>query len=314
MSEIGRRTTTHQTRIDAPAPTVYRIIADAAAWPQRFGPTVHVERTDLGAGAERLRLWATAGDRVLSWTSLRELDKHGLTVTFRQEVTNPPVAAMGGTWKITPVTADSCVLTLLHDFEAVDDDPTELAWIAASTDRNSTIELSNIKALAESWDEQQSLVFSFADDVVIDGGLQEAYEFLYQAGLWSGRLPHVAAIDLREEPGNVQWMKMVTRAMDGSEHTTESVRVGFGDRIVYKQLVPPALMTAHTGVWSLEQTDSGVHVTSSHTVAVNPAAITAVLGEQADLEAACKFIRAAVGGNSAATLKLTRQFVELVHV
>lgn len=318
MSDQTTRTTTHTTRIHAPARVVYRVIADAVAWPQRFGPNVHVEREPLGAGRERLRIWATAENAVLAWTSLRELDEEGLIVRFRQEVPQPPIAAMAGTWRIAPAedNYDACTLTLNHEFRAVHDDPEQLAWIERATERNSTIELSNIKALAESWAEQERLVFAFEDSVLIDGTVEAAYDFLYRADLWTERLPHVDRIEVREDTANVQRMTMVTRAKDGSAHTTESVRICFPhQRIVYKQLVPPALMTAHTGVWSIERTATGVvRVTSSHTVTVKPSAIAAVLGEGADLAAARAFIRAAVGGNSAATLALAKSHVEPVRV
>ncbi|KOG87069.1 cyclase, partial [Streptomyces varsoviensis] len=74
MTSYGRHRTVHETEIDAPADTVYAIIADATAWPERFTPTVHVEREPLGAAAERLRIWATANGEVKHWTSRRDLD------------------------------------------------------------------------------------------------------------------------------------------------------------------------------------------------------------------------------------------------
>ncbi len=107
---------------------------------------------------------------------------------------------------------------------------------------------------------------------------------------------------------------MVTRAGNGSEHTTESVRVCFpGDRIVYKQLVTPPLMAAHTGIWTLEKGAEGLKVTSHHTIALNASAIPAVLGEEATPASARAYVRAAVGGNSAATLAHAKRFTESAH-
>ncbi len=314
MPANGKHQTAHEIEIEAPSERVYRLIADAADWPQRFEPTIHVERTALEAGSERLRIWATANGEVRSWTSLRELDPEGLRISFRQEVSTHPVAAMGGEWIIVPLDADRSRLTLLHDFDAVDDTPENVAWVSQATDRNSKAELANIKHLAETWDRHQELVFSFEDSVLIRGTLTETYDFLYQAALWHERLPHVGRLDLREDVENVQWMSMETVTKDGSSHVTESVRIcSPSERIVYKQLVPPLLMTAHLGVWSFEETPDGVRASSSHTVTVNEATVVPVLGADATVETAKQFIRGAAGGNSVATLTLAKKFVESLH-
>ena len=46
-----------------------------------------------------------------------------MRISFRQEVSSPPVASMGGTWIVEAITADESRVRLLHDFRAVDDDP-----------------------------------------------------------------------------------------------------------------------------------------------------------------------------------------------
>jgi len=314
MTAIGRHITRHEISIDAPADVVYQIVADATAWPQRFAPTVQVEREDLGDGSERLRIWAVADLKVHSWTSRRELSPEDRVIRFRQEVSSAPVAAMGGTWRIMAAGARSSQLVLCHEFAAINDDPAGVEWIRKVTDRNSTTELSNIKALAESWDALPGLMFSFEDSVLVDGPRHAVYDFLYDAKLWAERLPHVARIELHEPTENVQWMSMDTKTKDGSAHTTESVRICTPDeRIVYKQLLPPSLMTAHTGVWAVEETGSGVRATSSHTVTLKPQAISAVLGTKADVATAKDFVRSAAGGNSQATLALAKAYAEGHH-
>jgi aromatase/bifunctional cyclase/aromatase len=317
----GKYLTRHETEIAAPAERVYGIIADAAAWPLHFTPTIHVERTALGPADERLAIWASANGEVKHWTSHRELDAAQGRVTFRQEVSSPPVASMGGEWIVEPLDKARCRLVLLHDFDAVGDTPENVAWVEKATDRNSQTELANIKALAEDWEHRQELVFSFEDSIVVNGSPEEVYDFLYDAKLWHERLPHVGRIELREDVENVQHLSMLTVIKDGSSHTTESVRVCFpapGDaaageapaRIVYKQLVPPSLMTAHLGTWRFEQVPEGVRATSAHTVTINEATIAQVLGPQAGVEDAKQAVRAGAGGNSRATLALAKEFVE----
>lgn len=301
----------HTIDIDAPVEVVYGVIADATAWPQHFAPTIRVERSAVNATGERLRIWATANGEVKSWTSRRELDPAARRISFRQEVSAPPVASMAGEWLVTSVAGGSR-LTLRHDFTATDDDPAGLAWITEVTDRNSEIELANVKAVAQRWDRLPDLVFSFSDSVAVDGSAQAVYDFLRDAARWSERLPHVARLDISEDVPGIQWMAMDTRTKDGSTHTTESVRICEPDRlrITYKQLVPPSLMTAHTGVWTVRETPEGAEACSEHTVTVNEATVTDVLGPDATVATARDFIRRAAGGNSVATLELAKKHVE----
>lgn len=307
MLRTGVHRTEHQIEVQASPDTVYGIVAGASAWPVHFAPTVHVERQDLCGGQERLRIWATANGEVKSWTSRRELFPEQGRVTFRQEVSSPPVASMGGEWIAAAGERGGTRLTLLHDFTATD--AAGLDWLKAATDRNSTTELANIKALAET---AEGLVFDFADSTTVQGDAATVYAFLHEAGSWPDRLPHVSRMELREEAGNVQRMVMDTLTKDGSAHTTESVRVCFPEarRILYKQIVTPPLMTAHVGEWTVEETGSGVVATSRHTIRLNPAAIVPVLGPDATPDAAKAFVRRAVGGNSAATLALAKSFAE----
>ena len=73
---------------------------------QRPPPTVHADYAERGETEERIRLWATANGEVKNWTSRRRLDPAALRVEFRQEVSSPPVAAMGGTWIVEPLAGD----------------------------------------------------------------------------------------------------------------------------------------------------------------------------------------------------------------
>ncbi|MGA4950182.1 aromatase/cyclase [Streptomyces lydicamycinicus] len=307
--------TVHETAVEAPADRVYALVRDAASWPQRFTPTVHVRREELGPRDERLHLWATANDEVKHWTSHRTLDPVRRRVTFRQEVCSPPVAAMGGEWVIEDRPGGTSTLTLHHDFAAVDDLPGNVEWITSATDRNSTTELQNIKALAEGWREPDELLFSFEDHETVHAPADTVYGFLRDADQWPHRLPHVARMELAEPSDGIQQMTMVTRAGNGSEHTTASVRVCFpAERtIVYKQVTTPPLMTLHTGRWTVADTGDGLRVTSQHTIRLNAAAIPAVVGEGATPAEARTYVREAVGGNSAATLALAKEFAEARH-
>src|SRR5262249_20731561 len=137
------------------------------------------------------------------------------------------------------------------------------------------------------------------------------YDFLNEAQLWTERLPHVARVKLDEEMTGLQILEMDTTAKDGSVHTTRSVRVCQPyASIIYKQIVLPPLMTLHTGRWLIKPTDGGVCVTSRHTVGLNTAKISDVLGGDADVATARAAVKTALSGNSMATLKLAKAYAE----
>ncbi|MEV5432619.1 aromatase/cyclase [Streptomyces sp. NPDC052701] len=301
----------HEITAEAPAATVYRLIAEVENWPRIFPPTIYVDHVERGADEERIRIWATANGEAKSWTSRRTLDPENLRITFRQEVSAPPVAAMGGTWIIEPLSDTRSRIRLLHDYRAVDDDPESLRWIDEAVDRNSRSELAALKENVELAHGAEDITFSFEDTVQIDGSAKDVYDFIDQAGLWAERLPHVARVHLTEDTPGLQTLEMDTRAKDGSTHTTKSYRVTFPHhRIAYKQVTLPALMTLHTGVWTFTENERGVTATSQHTVVLNTTNIAKVLGPEAGVAQARAYVQGALSTNSRATLNHAKDYAE----
>ncbi|MFJ8028739.1 aromatase/cyclase [Streptomyces sp. NPDC096311] len=301
----------HEITIAAPAPAVYRLLAEVTNWPRIFPPTIHVDRVEHDGSQERIRIWATANGEAKNWTSRRELDPEALRITFRQEVTAPPVAAMGGTWIIEPLGENASRVRLLHDYRAVDDDPHDLLWIDEAVDKNSRSELAALKKNVEFAHAAEEVTFSFEDTVYVDGAAKDVYAFINEANLWSERLPHVATVRLEEDTVGLQTLEMDTRAKDGSVHTTKSYRVTFPhQRIAYKQVTLPALMTLHTGHWTFEDTDQGVAATSQHTVTLNTDNIESILGCGATVADAREYVHTALSTNSRATLTHAKAFAE----
>jgi aromatase len=311
MSQPDNRVVEHEIKVLAPPEAVYQIIAEVANWPQIFPPSVHVEYLERGAEKELIQIWATANGEAKTWTSRRVLDPKALRIEFRQEVSQPPVGAMGGTWIVEPISDGESLVRLQHDYRAVDGDPKKLEWIDMAVDRNSRAELAALKINAELATRAPELLATFDDIVQIDGSAKDVYDFINEAHLWPQRLPHVARVSLREDAPGLQFLEMDTRTKDGSVHTTKSVRVGFPHtRIVYKQIQTPALMTLHTGHWLLDEKPDGVTATSRHTVVINDANIAKVLGDEASIDDARTFVRTALSTNSLATLGHAKKYAE----
>lgn len=299
----------HATIVGASAHEVYALVADVRRWPHSFVPTVHVEVLGAHDHAERIQLWATANGRVRTWTSQRMLDPESLRVVFRQEVPAAPVLAMEGEWELVPVADGGTEVRLHHRFTVADQDAYDQVFRAVDT--NSVAELAGLKKiLEEGFGAHAELVFTFDDSIFVEGEAKDAYDFLYRADRWAAELSHVAAITVEEED-LIQTLRMDTVALDGTTHTTESVRVCFPNRsIVYKQTVTPPVMAAHTGRWTIQPIDAGVRVRSEHTVVIRPEMVTELLGPSATLTQAKTMIQNALGANSRKTLASTKKAVE----
>ncbi|MEW1777534.1 aromatase/cyclase [Streptomyces sp. NPDC086777] len=301
----------HEITVSAPAAEVYRLIADVANWPRIFPPTIYVDHLERSGNEELIGIWATANGEAKNWTSHRVLDPEGLRITFRQTVSTPPVASMGGTWIIEPAGEDASRVRLLHDYTAVGDDPAGLAWIDEAVDRNSRSELAALKTNVELATASQELTFSFEDTVRVDGAAKDLYDFVNEADRWSERLPHVATVRLTEDTPGLQTLEMDTRAKDGSTHTTKSYRVCLdGRKIAYKQTTLPALMNLHTGYWTFRETDEGTFASSQHTVVLRPENIAQILGPEAGVAEAREYVRGALSTNSRATLNHAKAYAE----
>jgi aromatase len=311
MPDSDIHQTAHEITVAAPAKTVFDLIADAANWPTIFPPTVHVDYLEHGETAERLRIWAMANGEVKNWQSRRELDHERLRITFRQEVSQHPLLARGGAWLIAPLPGGRTLVRFTHEFRVVANEPRNVDWVRRAVDRNSTSELAALKSAAEREDTEE-LLLSFDDTVKVPAARQNAYDFLYDAGKWAERVPHVAGIALTEETPGIQMMEMDTLGADGSTHTTKSVRVCFPhDRIVYKQLQPPSIMTVHTGRWRLADGDGDGQtvVTATHTVRLDRLAIPTALGGNATLTDARQLVRTNLGNNSIATIRAAAEHI-----
>ncbi|MFD7450303.1 SRPBCC family protein [Kitasatospora sp. NPDC059827] len=298
------RTTEHRRTVAAPPAALYELVADVTRWPAVFGPTVHVQHLEHTGDRERFRIWAVLNGAVSNWTSRRVLDPVTRRIDFRQEVSRAPVASMGGSWEFLELPGGHTEVVLRHAFTAVDDDPEQAEWITRAVDRNSPSELGALARVAELGHPVDEVVFSFTDEVALTVGAAEAFAFVDRADRWAELLPHVDEVALEEPEPGVQRLEMVTRTADGATHRTASWRVRQEPEwIAYKQSTPPALLLGHSGLWTFGTDAQGRPVaTARHTVAVDPAAVPAVLGPGSTLADARAHLREALGGNSLRTL------------
>lgn len=315
-----QRTVEHSITARAPAPVLFRLIAEVEGWPQLFGPALYVQILDRGARAERFRMWALVGDEVRSWTSWRHLDRARMRIDFRQEHSQAPISTMAGWWCFEPRGNDITRIVLRHTYTITGDNVDQSAWIQDGIDRNSGVELAALKAWAERGQLTDELLLSFTDQMILPATAADAYAFLYRADLWPERVPHVHRVAVTEqaqaspsadnEPA-VQLLDMETVDMAGRAHITRSIRLCFPHGLIaYKQIAVPDLLLAHSGAWSLAAAGGGVEVTARHLAVLDPDGVSRVLGQGTSLASARAQIRQMLGANSLATLRAAKSFLE----
>lgn len=292
MPQPDLREVEHEITVSAPAATVYRLIAEVDNWPRIYPRTVYAEQVPETGGQELVRIWATTEASFEHWTALRTLDPERLRITFRPTGFGPPLASMDGGWIIEPLSPAESRVRLLHAFSVVDNDPGELKRIDSAVDRNSRTELADLKKSVEEAYLAEEFTFSFEDTARIAGSAEDVYDFVNEAQLWAERLPHVTEVRLDEDKPGLQTLETVTRAPDGSTQLARSHRVCLPHRrIAYRQVTLPALLSLHTGSWTFEETAAGVVASARHTVVLNTANITAILGPDATVADARAHVR-----------------------
>lgn len=304
--------TEHSIHVQAPAGDIYEVLADVETWPLIFPPTVHAVTREDADGHQLIELWAMAGGVLKNWQSTRVLNREQRTIEFRQVRRDPSVQSMVGLWRIEE-SGEGSLVTLTHDFEAAPGGALGLTDIERAVDGNSNAELGRLKTACEKGLHRPGAArITFEDDIVVRGSAADAFAFIDRAEKWPDRLAHVAAMDLVEEEPGLQVMRMVTRAPDGSEHTTASGRVcARPDVIRYKQFECPPALHAHRGRWEFHDLgDGAVRVVSHHEVVIDFAATAALPSPPASDAEAAQLVRHSLGSNSRATLSYLREHLE----
>jgi aromatase len=295
--------------VDAPAGVVYGMLADAVRWPLLLPSYVHVERMDFDGVREQLRLWDLEAGRVRSLHVRRTLHPHTRTIEFEQEDASWPGAPTEGSWTVSPAGEQQCLLTLRRT-------RTLSGPAAAGSTRADDVfeaaartQLAHVKEIAEHWEKLDELLLSFEDSVRVEGPFELVYDFLYRIGDWVELIPHVEWTSVTEDEPGIQLAAMDTcAARSGRTDTIEAVRLCFpsAGRIVYKETMTPELIAAHSGEWYLVPDASGVTVVSAHHLMLEEAAVAPVLGPDATLAEARRYVREWLGRESTEALALAK--------
>ncbi|MFJ7589428.1 SRPBCC family protein [Streptomyces sp. NPDC097617] len=298
-------TSEHTARIAAPAGVVYGLLADAVRWPLLLPAPVHVERIDFDGVHERLRLWDVRDQRIGSFHLRRTLHPHSRTIEFEQEDTARPGTPTTGTWTVEDHGDTHALVTLRQDRTVERQPAATTGHSRRQWEREPAERLTHLAAAAERWDRLDRLLLSFEDSVHLDGPAELVYDFLHRIADWPERLPHVDSAEVSEDVPGVQLAALDTCATpDGLTRSTRTVRLCFPSaaRIVFKELLTPEPIAAHTGAWSLAPDGDGVRVLCAQQVLLHEPPGTP--GDAAGLAETRRHVRIWLGRASTETLRL----------
>lgn len=310
MTNSQQHSVQDEVSVAAPAGVVRSLVEDVAGWTQLHKPAVHAEILEDDGEAQLIRHWAVAGrDSARTWRERRTKEDRGDRIRFAHEPAEAPFASIGGSWAFQEQ-GQKTLVTLRHDFTLLDGEGPSADELSTRLRQGGQAYLQSLAHAAENREELERLIISFTDSLFIAGDIKDVYDYLWDAGKWEERIPHIAKLDLEQPAPDVQFFDMETSTPDGSSHHTRSVRVTVEpDIIVYKQTELPVLLDGHTGHWKFTRTPEGVIAEARHTATIKPSALH-ILGEGTTVLDARKYLRRVLSANSVSNLRLAKAYAE----
>lgn len=303
MTTLDKNAVRHTATVAAPAGLVYDLVAQLAAWSQFHPPAVHAEPIAGEDGLVR-HWWVVDDHTVRIWTARWRRDRARLRIAFERDPATPDECGSRGEWQFRAVSDSTTEIEFAQEpVGKGEHDPVRM-------DQNVRDFLMSVTNAAQHADERRDLVVDFEDPLFVAGSAEDAYDYLYEAAKWPERIPHVSRLVLEEQVPGIQFFDMDTVTPDGSAHTTRSVRICLPhSKIVYKQIQLPKLLDGHTGHWQFTPIPEGCVVSARHTATIKPSALP-ILGPEASVPDARKYLRRVLSANSMGNLRLSKAYAE----
>ncbi len=307
--------TQHFLDVAAPAQQLYTLISDVTTWPSIYGQHLHHIQylgPSITEEADRFKLWATINGEVGSWVSQRTLYPEELRLTMEQEQPRSPIQTMRGEWRFESLPNGGTRMFMLHRFTPRDDVPDAAAWILKALDLHCPEELASVARICLPGAPVSDVVFSFTETADLPGSAADAFDFVKRSELWAERLSSISSVFLADSTPGMQDLVVHAIAGDGSAHSSHSLRICQGPEwIAFKQIGLSNPLLGHSGEWRFtDRTPGRVVISVRHTVALNPATLPEVFGEDCSIADAKTHVRAALGSSSLAMMTQAANYAD----
>lgn len=111
----------HTVVCDGAPDAVYGLIRDVSRWPELFAACVGVSVEQSGESSELVRVDAMQAGQTVSWVTRRSYRDAIHRIDYELVVPMPFVAAMSGEWRVVPIDAHRCLLTVDRRWQMAND-------------------------------------------------------------------------------------------------------------------------------------------------------------------------------------------------
>lgn len=146
--------TEHTVTVEAPADTVFAVLADIENYANLFPPTQESTILEESETHQIARLTVNVSGQIQSWVTRRDLDRQRRVIAYRQLENAAMIEFMGGEWRALPLDEGRTQLVITHDFaarptEAVPSQEKATELLRAAVDRNSDADLDAVRKESE---------------------------------------------------------------------------------------------------------------------------------------------------------------------
>jgi len=316
----------HSVTCDVSPAQVYALISDSRRWPELLEPCEAVTVLSSDASSEHIELSAQVNGERMTWQSKRRFrpEVFGVETTVVQPM--KLVAAMTTSWRVVALNALQSVLVLEHDYDLCDDVTGQVegvstrseaaVFIETAIDRNSTVELGNIKAAVERAALSPAAVEPSRNQhlrhsIVCDAPADLVYGLVRSTDSWPTLFDACVGVRVLEATPDSELVRV--EALQDGRTVSWDTRRTYHDtirRVDYQLLVPMPLVESMSGQWRVLQLDSRrCLLTVDRTWRMLPDVTRIRPGIHTVTEASA-FVRAFVDGNAGAEMIAIRALAE----
>lgn len=307
----------HSVVIAAPADAVYPLIRDAGIWPRIFDACVSATTVEADEVGELVRIEALQDGRTVAWDTRRCYYDAIRRVDYHLPVPMPFVSSMHGQWRVLPLGAERCLLTvdrhwrMLDNVNGIREGVATVAQAAAVVrdfvETNAAAEMASLRAWAEDGTDTLTTVTT---RITVPHPPDAVHALLADVAGWPKLLPHCDGLVLHYDDGRHQEFVLDVRTAEGPE-TFRSVRHCDQEElsIVYFQPQPPPLLRRHEGSWRVRAAEGGSEVVSRHTAVLDRATCARAFGTN-DLRTQKERVRELLDANSRSTVEACAQALD----
>ncbi len=312
-----KRNLSHSIVCEAPAKFIYELITNPENFPDIYPACIAARSLEKDGNSELLEIEANQNGKDVSWKARRNYYPDILRVDFSLPIPMPLLKSMSGTWRIVPLTENSCVLNAVRQYELADnvsgirEEINTLKeasdFMAAFIDENIASEMLSIRSFAS---RKQATFLKFSSSSFLPFSPDMVYQAFADAKYWPDILPHCQEVDIIYDDRENQEFIMQIQTPVGTEHFRSIRRCDVDDlSINYFQPRTPEVLNKHSGSWLFRSSPGGTCITSEHTVNIRPDICTEKFG-QGDLEHHKQTVKVMIEKNSHGTVKAIGEWLQ----